>query len=311
GVTLTGNALRPIGLSVTAGTGLPQGRTTTLYDFANDLAWARGRQSIILGGELKYTKATAPFLPNYGGSFTFAIDTAAGRPAQQRIFADAPSAVSIALGDPNVKYTEWDQYYFFQDDFKIRPNLTLNLGVRYEFTGQPINALTDETTARESSSTPFWNPALPVTARIVPRTPSDKNNFAPRVGFAYSPRFEKGFMHSLVGSDATVIRGGYAIAYDPAFYNILLNVANTAPFSLLLNATTAQTPDANPLIPLTSIFGADIRNAVQSSGVLPIGKLDPRWLSQTKVAPNFYSPYSQQWSFGVQRSVGKNNVAEV
>jgi outer membrane receptor protein involved in Fe transport len=308
GVTLTGNSLRPVGLDITAGTGLPQGRTTTLYDFADNLTWARGRHSIIFGGELKYTNAIAPFLPNFGGAFTFAIDTASGRAAQQRIFADAPSAVSIALGDPSVKYTEWDQYYFVQDDFKIRPNLTLNLGVRYEFTGQPINALTDETIARESNAaTALWNTALPLSARTVPRTPSDKNNWAPRVGFAYTPHFWKRFF----GEDASVIRGGYAIAYDPAFYNILLNVANVAPFSLSLSATSVQLPDANPILPLTSIFGSDIRQAVQSSGVLPIGKLDPKWVNQTQVARNFHSPYSQQWSLGFQRQVGKNNVAEV
>src|ERR1043165_7755365 len=121
GVTLTGNALRAEG----TGGGIPQGRTTTLYDFADNLTMARGRHSIIMGAEVKYTSATAPFLPNYNGAYTFAIDTAAGRAAQQRIFANAPSAVSIALGDPNVKYTEWDQYYFFQDDWKIRPNLTV------------------------------------------------------------------------------------------------------------------------------------------------------------------------------------------
>ena len=304
GVTLTGNALRAEG----TGGGIPQGRTTTLYDFADNLTMARGRHSIIMGAEVKYTSATAPFLPNYNGAYTFAIDTAAGRAAQQRIFANAPSAVSIALGDPNVKYTEWDQYYFFQDDWKIRPNLTLNLGVRYEYTGQPIDDLTVETTARESNAaTAFWNPALPITSRIVPRVPPDKNNFAPRVGFAYSPHFWKSFF----GEDQTVIRGGYAIAYDPAFYNILLNVANSSPFSLSLAATTAQTPDTNPLLPMPSIFGSDIRNFAQSSGVLPIGKLDPRWLSQTQVAPDFHSPYSQQWSLGFQRSVGKNNVAEV
>jgi outer membrane receptor protein involved in Fe transport len=299
GVTLTGNALRSMGM----GGGLPQGRSTVLYDFGDNLTLTRGRHTIITGAELKYTTATVPFLPNFGGAYTFNT--------QARVINNAPSAVSVALGDPTVPYTEIDQFYFFQDDFKIRPNLTLNLGVRYEYTGQPIDDLTVETTARESSSTPFWNPALPIGARIVPRVPPDKNNWAPRFGFAWTPRFGSGFLKTLVGEDATVIRGGYAIAYDPAFYNILLNVANSAPFSISLAAAPSQLPATNPLLPLPGIFGSQIRAAVQASGVLPVGQLDPKWLGQTVVAPNFHAPYSQQWSFGIQRQFGSRNVAEV
>ena len=308
GVTLTGNALRSVG----TGGGIPQGRTTTLYDFADTFTSTIGRHSLRVGAEVKYTTATAPFLPNFNGSYTFALDTSAppGQ-GQRRIFNNAPSAFSVALGDPSVKYTEWDQYYFVQDDWKVRDNLTLNIGLRYEYTGQPINDLSDVTARREASSTPFWSPALPIEARSVPRVQPDANNFAPRVGFAWSPRFENGFMGKLVGRDETVIRGGYAIAYDPAFYNILLNVANSAPFSLSLAATNAQLPPVNPLIQYPGIFGEQTREAVQASGVLPIGVLDPKWLGQTIVADDFRSPYSQQWSFGVQRQVGRNNVAEV
>ena len=300
GVTLTGNALRTMG----QGSGIPQGRDTTLFDFADNLSMTRGNHSMIIGAEVKYTNAHAPFLPAYNGTFTYN--------SQQRVFNNAPSSYSIALGNPNVPYTEWDQYYFFQDDWKIKSNLTLNLGMRYEYTGQPINDLSESTRQRESSSKPFFNPALPVEQRIVPLTKPDYNNFAPRVGFAWSPRFEHGFLHSLTGTDATVVRGGYAIAYDPAFYNILLNVANSSPFSLSLTATAAQLPATSPSIQLpSSFYGADARTAIQNAGVLAIGKLDPKWLGQTVVSSDFRSPYSQQWSFGIQRSISKNYIAEV
>ena len=307
GVTLSGNALRTTGM----GGGLPQGRNTVLYDFADNLTWTRGKHSLLLGGEWKYTTAHVPFLPNYGSAFSFGAVTTAGVSPQQRIFNNAPSAVSIALGNPNVPYTEIDQYYFVQDDFRFRPNITLNLGLRYEYTGQPIDDLVDQTVTRETGPKPFWNNQLPLSARTIPRVPVDKNNFAPRVGFAWSPKFDHGFMHKLVGNDATVIRGGYAIAYDPAFYNILLNVANSAPFSISLAATSTQLSATAPVLPLAnSFFGAAQRTAVQASGVLPIGQLNPKWLGQTQVASDFRSPYSQQWSFGFQRQVGRNNIFE-
>jgi outer membrane receptor protein involved in Fe transport len=302
GVTLTGNALRTIG----GGAGLPQGRVSTVDQFADNLTFTAGSHSVITGGEIKYTKASVPFLPNFNGSFTFSSVT--------RLVNNAPSAISIALGSPIIDYDEWDQYYFVQDDWKVKENLTLNLGLRYEYTGQPINDLNDLTRAREAdASTALFNPALPIESRVTPRIPNDKNNFAPRVGFAWSPRFSKGtFMSKLLGGDdATVIRGGYAIAYDPAFYNILLNVANSSPVSLLASLSTNVLPASGSPFPLPGPVGSDIRARAQSSGILPVGKLDPKWLSQTIVSPNFHSPYSQQWSIGFQRQVNRNNVAEV
>lgn len=140
----------------------------------------------------------------------------------------------------------------------------------------------------------------------MPLVPADKNNFAPRVGFAWSPKFEHGFMNSLLGSDATVIRGGYAIAYDPAFYNILLNIANSAPQTLLANVTGATAAGLG----IPSMSGAAVRSLATSSGLLPQRQLNPNFFSQSGVSSNFHSPYSQQWSLGVQRQIGRNNVFE-
>jgi outer membrane receptor protein involved in Fe transport len=292
------NVLQSIG----PGTGFPQGRTGKVYQVADNLSWTIGRHSMIMGVEFKHLSNSNPFLPVYNGNFVYNSAT--------RIINNTPSSIGVTGGDPLLAYTEDDQYYFFQDDFKIRPNLTLNLGVRYEYTGQPINALNEQSLARENDpARRFYNPALPLDVRTVPAIAADKNNIAPRVGFAYSPRFWKTFL----GEEATVIRGGYSIAYDPAFYNILLNVQNTAPFSASLNVapslltslTTSPLPlPANPI-------GSVVREAANASGALPLGQLDPRFLSQTRVASDFRSPYSMQFSMGVQRQFGRRHVGEV
>jgi hypothetical protein len=202
-----------------------------------------------------------------------------------------------------------------QDDFKIRSNLTLNLGVRYEYTGQPINQLHDITVARESGSPKaIFDPTLPLSVRTVPFVKPDKNNWAPRIGFAWSPKFESGFMHKLVGEDATVIRGGFAIAYDPAFYNILLNLQNVAPYSAALSLSSANALSSTTTSPLplpgnpTAVNNQAIASA---SGVLPLGKLNPIYLAQTQVSSDFHSPYSEQFSFGIQRQINRRNVFEV
>ena len=292
------NALATIGPA----TNLPQGRIGKVWQYADNLSWTLGRHSLLLGAEYKHLTELSPFLPNYNGSYTY--NSAA------RIINNAPSAVSITAGDPLLLFPENDQYYFIQDDFKIRPNLTLNLGVRYEYTGQPLNVLHDQTVTREgNAATAFFNPALPLALRTVPETPADKNNWAPRVGFAWSPRFWKSFL----GEDATVIRGGFSIAYDAAFYNILLNVQNAAPFSVALaipaGSLTSTTTSPSPLP--NNPTGDVVRSTAAASGVLPIGVLNPRFLAQTNVAADFRSPYSEQFSLGVQHQFGPKHVAEV
>lgn len=294
GITKT-NAMPTIGPA----TNLPQGRVGKVYQYANNLNWTVGGHSLILGAEHKYLDTIVPFLPNFNGSFAYN--------SLQRIQNNAPSAVSITLGDPLLPFIEKDWYFFVQDDFKVRPNLTLNLGMRYEYTGQPINILHDVSVARESNAaTAFYNTSLPVSARTVPEVPVDKNNFAPRLGFAYSPKFWKG----LFGEDATVFRGGFSIAYDPAFYNILLNVQTGAPFSIAITVPVSSLPATGSPAPLpNSPFGNVVRAA--ATGFLVKGVLNPIFLAQTTVAPDFHAPFSRQFSFGMQRQMGRNHVAEV
>jgi outer membrane receptor protein involved in Fe transport len=306
GTVRTTSVLQTIG----GATNIPQGRLVKVYQYADTMSWVRGKHSLVFGAEYKHLVNTVPFLPSYQGVYTFGTTS-----ALTRLLNNAPSAFSVTAGNPITTYKENDQYYFIQDDFKIRSNVTLNLGVRYEYTGQPINQLHDQTVARESGSPKaIFDPSLPLSIRTVPFVKPDRNNFAPRVGFAYSPKFEHGFLHRLFGEDATVIRGGMAIAYDPAFYNILLNLQNVAPYSAALSlsnanalASTTTSPVALPGTPTADL----IQGAAISTGVLPLGKLNPLYLTQTTVAPDFHSPYSEQYSFGIQRQLNRSNVFEV
>jgi Carboxypeptidase regulatory-like domain len=293
-------------------TNLPQGRTTDLTQFADNFSITMGRHSLIIGGEVKYTSASVPFLPNFQGVYRFA--TQGGVSGAQRLVNNTTQRLTLAVGDPIINYTEWDQYYFIQDDFKIRENLTLNLGLRYEYTGQPINDLADLTLAREQTDARLFNPALPLEQRVLPRIEPDKNNFAPRVGFAWSPRFgSDGFFGRLFGETATVIRGGYSIAYDPAFYNILLNVSNTAPVNIALQANNLPggATAAGRFGVVQNPIASEVQAAASAAGLLPVGQLNPIWLTRSGVADDFHAPYSQQFSLGIQRQINRNNVFEI
>lgn len=300
GLTKT-NALAGIG----PGAGFPQGRIGKVYQFVDNLSWITGKHSLTFGYEYKYLDTIVPFLPNFNGAYTY--NSAA------RIVNNAPNAVAITLGDPTLAFKEKDHYVFVQDDFKIRSNLTLNLGVRYEYTGQPINILNEVATIRESNAaTALYNTSLPIDQRVPPRIPADTNNIAPRVGFAYTPNFEGSFLRGLFGNNQTVFRGGFSIAYDAAFYNILLNVMGGAPFSAALNIPTSSLPatGSNAGVP-NDPFGSVVRANALAKGILPRGVLNPIYLAQTKVAPDFKAPYSEQFSFGMQRQFGTKHIAEV
>lgn len=276
-------------------TNLPQGRSVESYQITDNLTYTRGNHQMKMGFDYRKLENTAPFLPNVNGNFQF--DTL------QQMVDNRPTQITVAFGPATLVYGEHDQFYYFQDDWRVRPNLTLNLGARYENTGQPINLLNDVTTLRESDPTKaFWRQSLPIDARVNNRIPVDNNNFAPRLGFVYSPKFSNGLMGKVFGSDKTTVRGGYGVAFDATFYNLMLNISTAAPTVFLTSAPGFGVPSASPT-------GDVVRAAAASSGLIRFNTFDPRLLNRTTINSKMRSPYSQQWSFGIQREIG-NNVIE-
>jgi outer membrane receptor protein involved in Fe transport len=283
-------------LSVGPATNLPQGRTVESLQFTDNFAWTFGKHQLKFGADIRLLDNSVPFLPNVNGNFLFSN---AGQLA-----SNAPTQLTVALGPASLTYDETDQFYYFQDDWRIKPNLTLNLGVRYENTGQPINLLHRVTAAREAdASQAFWRQNLPIEARTNPAIPTDKNNWAPRLGFVYTPRFEGGLLGRLFGEDKTIMRGGFGITYDPAFYNLMLNISTSAPTVFLTAVGGFGIPSATPT-------GDKVRDAVVAAGIIRFNTFDPRFLSRTTINPAFRSPYVQQWSFGIQRELPRDIVVE-
>jgi hypothetical protein len=286
-------------------TNLPQGRLNRNYQYVDNVSFSFSNHQMKAGLDFRYRKSDLIFLPNVNGAYTFLDNPAASTNAWSYFAQNNPTQVGLTLGPIGSKINDFQHYYFFQDDWKLRPNLTLNLGVRYENFGQPINNLYNTTFERESNpQTAFYNTNVPIEARSVPKVPVDNNNFSPRFGFAYSPNFSSGWLKSLTGSSETVIRGGFAIAYDLAFYNILLNMQTAAPVVL-----AATLPRANGVVMPGEASGAAARQVLQP--LVPLRTLDPRTLSRTTVSSDFRSPYTMQWSLGLQRQVGRHHGIEV
>ncbi len=187
---------------------------------------------------------------------------------------------------------------FFQDDWKIRPNLTLNIGLRWEFLGAPseANGLQGTLTRAEEI-----NPAANISDfRILKQDKwynNDLNNFAPRFGFAWDP-FRSG---------KTSIRGSYGVFFDRTIGSASnLSDGNTPGFAQTVNTFPNSVPGANRSV---AVLSAADYPAKPASPVLNPG-LD-RQTSVVVFNPNLRTGYVQHFSFGVQQEIARNTVLDI
>lgn len=276
-------------------TNAPQGRIVNTYQTQDNWSYIRGRHQFKAGFNWTFQRSPNAFLPTVNGNFAFTNFS--------NFAANRPGTVSVALGNPKLDLRENDIFLYFGDDFKLKPNLTLNLGVTWSLFTQPSNLFNRLTTERESNAaTAFFNPALPLSIRTSPFTPKRKDTLGPSIGFAYTPQWG-GW---LTGHGKTVLRGGYRIAYDPPFYNIYLNMSTSTP-NVLLQTLTGANATNNPL--LAQPFGPAVRT--QLAPFLTLGVFDPRSFNQTNITPDFGRDKVQSWSFGIQRELTPHLAYEV
>jgi hypothetical protein len=270
----------------------PSGRVVKVGQVQDNANWTIGRHAITFGGEFLYENAPNIFLPLTPGSFTFnTLDNfiAGGCP-------NGACSVSVTSGSPTIPFAEKDFALYFQDDWKVRPDLTLNLGMRWEYFGQPVNLFHDLSVARQTGANPFWSTALPLSETTVPAIANYYKNFEPRIGFAYNPEFNK----------KLVVRGAYAINVDPEFQNIALNVAGSAPS--VVSGAIICAPGTTNCIPTGG--GTDATVQQQLAPQLPSGG-NPGLDSQTTAPSNFRNPLGQTYTLGVQYQIRNAAVLEV
>jgi hypothetical protein len=270
----------------------PQGRTVKVTQIQNNAVWTHGNHTILFGGEFDYQNSPNGGLFYYNGYFNFGTfnNFLQNGPGGSQAYA------VLADGNPVIPFTEPDAAGYVQDDWKVTPSFTAHIGLRWEYFGQALNKLHDETVARESNpDQAFWDTSLPLADRTFPAVDEFYKGFEPRLGFAWNPNFDK----------KLVVRGGYAINANPAYYNLFLLAADAAP---VVNTNVVVCGPGSCIPSNGSLAGVNVRDT--NIPFLPVGG-DPRSGSEETFPANFRTPYVQTYTLGIQHQIGRSAVGEI
>jgi hypothetical protein len=253
----------------------PQGTIQNTYQLVDNLTWSKGRHTFQFGSEGRKYISPQNFTQRSRGDYEY---------GSLELFLDdaVPDQLAERGVGPPVYYGDQVAFYWYaNDNFRIRKNLSLNFGLRHEYTTIPYTERLQRlnTIANVPGLIDFSEPRAP------------KKNFAPRVGFAWSP-----------GKDGdTSIRGGFGMAYDVLYDNIG-GTSKPPQLSQTYDCPGSPTcPDANFLA-----------SGAIPPGVAPIpDAVTARALTSSWIPPNQKDPYSISWNLSVQRVFFKDYTAEV
>jgi len=266
--------------------GTPNSRNHKTYQFQDAFSWSFGKHSLKIGGDvaLTFIKDGIPVDPR--GTYTVFPGGACGAATCTGLanyidnFSGHGGNVSRFFGPNTISPFAPNYAPYVEDTWRIKSNFTLTLGLRYEFWGTPENVLQfpaiDPKLTQGLAGATF--PSAFAAQQI-----ADKNNFAPRVGIAYTPHFWR----RVFGGDKTVIRAGYGIFYDGLFSNILDNTAGGSPNGIL-----------------QTVNGGSGRGFADASGTLLA--LQPQLTSTSNVfsiAANLRNPLTHQWNLNIERAL--------
>lgn len=268
-----------IGLAVN----LPQFRINDTYQITDSISITKGNHSLKFGVDLRRTDVKSFFFPTVRGRLAYTTLNNFVNDIAQTATINLPLA-----GGDRIGFYRWYEYYgFAQDEWRIRPNLTLTLGVRYEYPGDSFSYLSElnqRILAANNNNPGFiFSP--------VPKT--DTDNWMPRVGFNWNPHTSgKGVLGFVTGGDKLVIRGGYSRTYDANFINLNLNIFSSFPFVAAQNVSTT---------------GAFV--AIQTTTAPNVAQ--PNRLVRTVVSEDFRAPATDQFSLEFQRELTRDSVMKI
>jgi len=270
----------------------------TRFQFVDHVSYARGKHAFKFGGELHRDAFNGGAYAGSRGRIKFvnagAFPNGAGSTGLEDFFAGAPTVASILIGDPTRHIHNWSYAGFLQDDWRISPRLTVNLGLRYE-----LSTVIKE----EHNLIGNFDPNVgdvQVGQQIKAPYQGNHHNFAPRVGFAWDP----------FGTGRTIIRAGGGVIYE------LVNWESFLAFNNTLSIASIPTGTANGVSPgggtitvgTTNVFPlpSDWNNGpIFPSGTAPVN-CNPATSGHPctilAIDPKLVTPYVYNWTLNVQHA---------
>jgi hypothetical protein len=273
--------------SVGSGAWIPQGAYDTAHMFVEQLTLITGKHTLKFGGDLRYLQYDDRGYATQNGYYTFThamysknsmADFLLGLP--QEVFANQPG------GRGFLHYMRNGEYSFYaQDDWKVTRELTVNAGLRYEYVQWPYE-VNDELSVWN-----FQRGNLDRAGREIPRRliRPDKNNFSPRLGFAYSPSWLK----------RTVFRAGSGMMYSN-FRQWEISLFHFNPPFVFDRFQFNDLP--NPSFTTSTLWPATSTD---------LSSMDFRTVTVNYQGPDKVLPYTFQWNFNIEHELMPNLLVEV
>jgi outer membrane receptor protein involved in Fe transport len=255
----------------------PQHGVTNTYQFIDNATYTKGRHLFKFGFELRNLQQNAFRDIESRGFIEFLGFT--GNPLSELLQGFPGVSGGATVDNPqHLRTKSYDA--FAQDTFRIRPNLTLSLGVRYEYNTPPVDALD-----RADIYNPVTQMLTPLGKNGASRSAfrPDRNNFAPRVGIAWTPGSKK----------TTVLRAGYGIYYDQS---------SLAPGEGLYFSPPYFNLNLYFALPTAPLF---LQNPFPSNFPFPSPP------SAQTIQPDFRTAYMQDWNFSIEQQIGKDRTLEL
>ncbi len=305
------------------------------FDFHDTLSWLKGRHSIRFGFQTRREEFNdGIYLPR--GSLTFAgkdfVSGATGSSGFQDFLTGTPSSISLKSSISRLDFRAHDYIGFVQDDYRIRPRLTLNLGLRYDNLGNPWEIKDEITnfdpTLLSDNAKLVGGPGLQagfVTAGqngVSRTTMLNKNwgSYSPRVSFAYD----------VFGNGKLAVRGGYGIYYQADGYALQFANSGNPPYQISYSNSSATgsnklanpfpvepTPDQFPQYPaFPTLVNANTNGTPHYQAIDPNNSShilqDPApTMSIQATDRQIRSPYSQNFNFTVEGEFARDWTLEV
>jgi hypothetical protein len=272
------------GLNVGPNGNAPQFTIQNFYQIVDNITMVKGKHTLKFGGEYRWYISPQSFTQRARGDYQYNATQVYMEDFSPDNFGQRSTGSITYYGNQKAIY------WYATDTWRMTQHLSLNLGVRYEYTTTPSSE--DRQALNAISNTPSLIVPQVNQPLLFDKPRAPKNNWAPRVGFAYSPG----------SSGDTAIRGGFGLAYDTLYDNIGI---------LQVPPQVGSTNNVTPSKVAPGFLAGGGLSGSGGSGITILDAATARASTANWIPPDVKDPYSINWNLGIQHSFGKSYSAEV